>query len=199
MDRGNVVPPQGCWVYSLWYGKYLGTLENLGVELLPQIKRSQLSWFRHFTRMPFGQLPIEMYEACPIAWRSQGRPRTPKGLNVTVSLGMSGTTFKTEAREVWDDLLNLFSLQPSSRKMDEWVNKFGFTVYSIFAPRLHLWYQQHFKKTMKSFPYQQNTHSCLNFILNSVLMCFFTINWCYTLLGVSLKPDLAMPYITHAN
>ena len=50
--------------------------EGLGVEsLLLPVKRSQLRWFGHLTRMPSGRLPREVYQTGPTEKRPPGRPR----------------------------------------------------------------------------------------------------------------------------
>ena len=46
--------------------------EELGLEPLPCLERSQWGWFRHLVR----RLPREVFQAGPVGRRPQGRPST---------------------------------------------------------------------------------------------------------------------------
>lgn len=83
-------PPQGfgltCRVKSLIIQK------NLGVKLLLiQIEKNQLRWFGHRTRMPSGQIQLDLYQALALN-RDLGADSGPTGetiLYLTVGLGIS--------------------------------------------------------------------------------------------------------------
>ncbi|TWW59869.1 hypothetical protein D4764_06G0013990 [Takifugu flavidus] len=50
--------------------------EELGVEPLLLIERSQLGLLGHLARMPSGCLPLQVFWTCPTRRRPRGRPRT---------------------------------------------------------------------------------------------------------------------------
>jgi len=65
---------------------------ELGLEpLLLHVERSQLRCFGHLIRMPPGQLPLEVFWACPTPTgkRPWGRPRTRWDFHAQPSLGFT--------------------------------------------------------------------------------------------------------------
>uniref|UniRef100_A0A669C5T3 Reverse transcriptase domain-containing protein n=1 Tax=Oreochromis niloticus TaxID=8128 RepID=A0A669C5T3_ORENI len=93
--------------------------EGLRVEpLLLHIKRSQLRWFEHLTRMPPGRLLGEVFWACPTERRARSRPRTRWRDYISrlawERLGVPPDKLEEVAgeREVWASLLRLLPPRP---------------------------------------------------------------------------------------
>ena len=94
--------------------------EELRVELLLCVERSQLRWFGHLVRMPPGRLPREVFQARPAGRRPRGRPRTRWRDYISTlaweGLGIPQSELANVAREreVWGPLLELLPPRPDS-------------------------------------------------------------------------------------
>nr|XP_023656259.1 uncharacterized protein LOC111837982 [Paramormyrops kingsleyae] len=75
--------------------------------LLLRIKRSQLRWFGHLSRMPPGRLPGEVFQACPTRRRPQGRPRTHWLAEERLGIPPEELEEVAGEREVWASPLRL--------------------------------------------------------------------------------------------
>ncbi len=90
--------------------------EEVGVEQVLFVERSQVRWFGHLVRMPHGRLPKEVFQTCPARKRPRGRPESRWRDNISAlvweCLGIPQSELADVAREreVRGPLLKLLPL-----------------------------------------------------------------------------------------